>query len=553
MESRSHITLRCYPRIDKNKVNPLTDRQAGKQPNMPNKNGIGLPEYIAPLLQPTPTGAAKLVAAWDGLDTESQILILTELDKARLPAYLNEKIRMKALDSANAYVRYLAARGLHFSHDDSEERKAIRQRIEEDPDPLVRYCLMESEWNLLHSPDLKEAAAFFALPHEARLAKVLLLKDSGKAMAILIAYASDHLLKEGKISEIEIFEILSDYLNKPSFREHYNSNRKLSYDGFGEYLAGEDIEALWGLILKLPESISHILIEKLPSGVGLSSGIPNDILKGMTDWQLARLFNREDIDLRDFRKKVFFDADEKRDYVKRAAIRYNFDLEYAEFATVLAKPEKEKVKILGDFTTGVRDLSLCFYEAIHDVLSISDVDLFSRQDAEFARDTLKRKLKELKGEHRERQLRELRLYRLAKQSVPWKKRKKNKEGYLPTEELEFLSKSVVEGDTWGTFMLFSRAWAEDSWRAKKLEKHLPSINEASEVVEALAASDVALDTMKADIAAIRGELVVLKWMGGCGFVLLLVLLMRVQGVNVLAFFLIVAIGWVITQWIDRDL
>lgn len=212
---------------------------------MPNKNGIGLPEYIAPLLQPTPTGAAKLVAAWDGLDTESQILILTELDKARLPAYLNEKIRIKALDSANAYVRYLAARGLHFSHDDSEERKTIRQRIEEDPDPLVRYCLMESEWNFFFLlPDLKASAAFFALPHEARLAKVRLVKNNGQAMAILIAYASDHLLKEGKISEIEIFEILSDYLNNPSFREHYNPNRELSYDGFGEHLDGEDVKAL---------------------------------------------------------------------------------------------------------------------------------------------------------------------------------------------------------------------------------------------------------------------------------------------------------------------
>jgi hypothetical protein len=136
-----------YISTTKAKVNPLTDRQAGKQPNMSNKNGIGLPEYIAPLLQPTPTGAAKLVAAWDGLNTESQILILTELDKARLPTYLNEKIRIKALGSANAYVRYLTARGFHFSRDDSEERKAIRQRIEEDPDPLVRYCLMESEWN----------------------------------------------------------------------------------------------------------------------------------------------------------------------------------------------------------------------------------------------------------------------------------------------------------------------------------------------------------------------------------------------------------------------
>ena len=444
---------------------------------MPDNNGISLPDHLAPLLQPTPSGVAKLVAAWDGLNTESQILILTELDKARLPAYLNEKIRIKALDSADAYVRYLAARGLHFSCDDSEERKAIRQRIEEDPDPLVRYCLMEGEWNFL-DPDLKDADAFFALPHGARLAKVRLLKSNGEAMATLIADAIDHqLIKEGKISEIELFEILSDYLNKPSFREHYNPNRERSYDGFGEYLAGEDIEALWRLILKLPESISHILIEKLPSRVGLSPGIPDDVLKGMTDRQLATLFYRDDIDLRDLREKVFFDVDEKRDDVKSAAICYNFDLKYAKFATVLARPEKEKVKILRDLAFMAHDLSLCLYEATHDVLFISDVGLFSGQDAEFARKALERKLKELNGWHREKQLRELRLYRLAKQAVPWKKDEK---GYPPSGELGFLSKSVVEGDTWGTFMSFSRAWPEDSWRTKKLEKHLPCIDEAGE-------------------------------------------------------------------------
>ena len=56
-----------------------------------------LPDHLAPLLEPTPSGVTKLVAAWDGLNTESQILVLTALDKAPLPAYLNEKIRIKAL------------------------------------------------------------------------------------------------------------------------------------------------------------------------------------------------------------------------------------------------------------------------------------------------------------------------------------------------------------------------------------------------------------------------------------------------------------------------
>jgi hypothetical protein len=74
-------------------------------------------------------------------------------------------------------------------------------------------------------------------------------------------------------------------------------------------------------------------------------------------------------------------------------------------------------------------------------------------------------------------LRELRLYRLAKQSIPWKK---GETGYPPSTELEFLSKLIVEGDTWATFMEFSKAWADSSLRTKKLEKHLPRIDEAGE-------------------------------------------------------------------------
>jgi hypothetical protein len=90
---------------------------------MPNEKVAALPDHLAPLLEPTPSGVAKLVAAWEGLSTELQILILTGFDKARLPAYLKEKVCIKALDGANAYVRYLAARELHFSDNDTDEKK----------------------------------------------------------------------------------------------------------------------------------------------------------------------------------------------------------------------------------------------------------------------------------------------------------------------------------------------------------------------------------------------------------------------------------------------
>jgi len=184
---------------------------------MVNDEVARLPDHLAPLLEPTPSSVAKLIAAWDGLNIESQVLLLTELDKVGLPDYLNEKILVKALGSANAYVRYLAAS--RFTIDDTAEKKAIIHRIQEDPDPLVRYCVLESGWGstsanavgrlgsiLRDQRALKDADAFFALPQEARLAKVTLMHEYGEDMAALISHAVDHQLKEGKVSEIELFE-----------------------------------------------------------------------------------------------------------------------------------------------------------------------------------------------------------------------------------------------------------------------------------------------------------------------------------------------------------
>ena len=81
---------------------------------MAQQQSSTLPDYLIPLLQPTPSGVTKLIAAWDGLTTESQIRILAELgtgiEKWQSPVYLIKKVLTKALESVNPYIRYLAAR-----------------------------------------------------------------------------------------------------------------------------------------------------------------------------------------------------------------------------------------------------------------------------------------------------------------------------------------------------------------------------------------------------------------------------------------------------------
>jgi len=437
---------------------------------MKNEHTPDLPDYLAELLQPTPSGAAKLIAAWDGLSTESKMILLTALDRANFPGHLAEKVLDKALESESAYVRYLAVGRLCSS----DEKTTVKKRIEEDPEPLVRYSLIEKRETLIFDAVLQDPTIFFSLPQEARLAYARTLGGSGEKLAKLISHAVDHYLKDGTVSEIELFEILSDYLNDPKFKQYY-ANDVVRYDGWVKYSGGRDIDALWELVLKVPEGISHVLITHLPPGAGPKPFIPEEVVRGMSDQQLTTLLYRKDVRLEKLRKKIFFDADEKNDFVKSAAIWCNFNLEYKEFQEILASSEKEKVRMLKDLATKANDLSLCIYDAVYDTLFITEGE-FDLDYAGYAKDFLERRLSELQGRQRDEEIRELRLYRLAKETVPLDREDK---GHPPPNELEFLREFIVKGDTWGTFMAFSDAWSSNLQR-ERLAKYLPRIHEVDE-------------------------------------------------------------------------
>jgi len=165
------------------------------------------------------------------------------------------------------------------------------------------------------------------------------------------------------------------------------------------------------------------------------------------------------------------------DKVRSAAISCNFDLSYDDLSEVLAKSNNEKIDILRNLSVMAGDLSLVFYEALHDILSAVDDSLSGAwEDAGMAEIAFERKVKSLTGWQRKKQLRELRLYRLAKQAVPWKA---NEKGYPPRDELEFPANLSVDGDTWTTFKNLSNGWAKRR-NVERLEKFLPRIYEVGQ-------------------------------------------------------------------------
>lgn len=445
---------------------------------MKNNANNAFMENLAELLHPSPSSVAKLLAAWNGLSLESQILILAEKKRLPGPPHLYQKLIEKALTSPNAFIRYLAARDIKLN-DDNDHSRCLANLIEGDPEPLVKYALLETS-----GPDFPsecQAKTFFDLTHEGRLAVSRALTGEGEEVAKLITYAIDNLLVNGKVSEIELFDILCDYLDKQKSAGFYSGD-DYTYDGLYEHSLGKDIDTLWELVPKAPAIISDLLIEKLPESAGLSCGIPSFVIDGLTERQLAKLLHRSDIRLEDLRKRMFMDALEKADEnrfsmssVLLAAVSHSFHLSNSEFADILKENKQTQLVVFESLSMSARDLRLCVYQAMHDALMTSEV---SYSYAKRAITRYKNRLNYIHGSQRRKELRELRLYMLAVAAAPWKI---DDEGDPPEENLAFLRQAVVRGDPWATFVAFSREW-DDSWnavvnRTKSLEKFLPRIAE----------------------------------------------------------------------------
>src|SRR5690606_24930926 len=126
------------------------------------------PEHLTEIFLPTPSGVAKLLAVWDELSVERRIEFLFGIKNHGYPPYLAEKIYYKALESSNAYIRYLAARKIDF---DKPQNIEIKNKVESDKSTLVKYSLLETEWTF-RDEEIRNIDKFYALPHDARLAKV---------------------------------------------------------------------------------------------------------------------------------------------------------------------------------------------------------------------------------------------------------------------------------------------------------------------------------------------------------------------------------------------
>jgi hypothetical protein len=289
-----------------------------------------------------------------------------------------------------------------------------------------------------------------------------------------VQYAIDNEFVNSTASPTELRDILLDYLNKPSLQKYYRPVYDATvgdWYGWYEYDCTQELMALWRLLPRVPAPAAYVLAKYLPPP--RSEEIPLDALRSINEWLLVTILARSDVYLREFRKYVFFHHKELPDTVG-AAVAHHFHLTFSEFHDVLKLEPDERRDLLAKLAD-VPTLPLCMLDAISDQLRTLPYRDEATNTSQLARQYIEDRLR-TPHDLREDDVLQLRLYRKARNCVPIDT---SRDGYPPDGPLEFLSKYLVEGDTWGTFMAFYAAWQN----CEDLERHLPGISEMMDLTE----------------------------------------------------------------------
>lgn len=238
------------------------------------KNTHHIDLQLQEFAQDTASSGIKLEAAWDNLSTESQIKILSSVDKNNKFIFgLTHKMMTRCLDNSSEYIRYLAARRANKIHN---------EKILADKSPLVRTSVVESFANALVVKEKNEqgndASAlkpekFFSLPIEEQ-----------------ILYFSNLSVQHGKIiSQILVWGLANNALYKDLlviFLDECADNFTKTH-AYGNSLSSsaDGMEALWKLVIKLGEENKYLDIDyldyeylRLPSALLPSHIKGNEIL-----------------------------------------------------------------------------------------------------------------------------------------------------------------------------------------------------------------------------------------------------------------------------------
>lgn len=450
------------------------------------------PKHLEPLLDGTPLAIERITQAWPGLTTSDRVYLLSVLladtsteRKTIRWSHHRKRLVDLALGDDNAYVRYLAAKDVSapFKSKDAGylEDKARFEKVQSDTAPLVRFASEEEGWKVL-TRELDDPHSFWSRPQIERLALVNGVEESGETIAQLLRYATKNLLPTKAVSLDEMLDVLLQYLGGKTIAERVAASEDYAhrfYDGFAEYSAGESVKALWVVIPEIPKALSYVLIECLPEEAGFQSNIPLSVLESFDDHQLERLLWRNDVTLKDLRRKLYKES--KNDSLRQAALTsLHLVLSDSDISELVYDPHgpvetgKKKLKELVMLAENCRGATLVQMQAICDLINDAPTDFHSGfgnwSAVDAGRMLQTERAKQLAPHVLEREVFAMRLFALAKDVAPIKV--DDTQGALPDKLFQHKN-LIVQQNPWQTYINLSKVVCLDRW--KQTIGDLPSV------------------------------------------------------------------------------
>jgi hypothetical protein len=445
------------------------------------------PRHLQPFMDGTPLALERIRCAWPALSLADKSYLLTALDgRGSHPnALVYERhcgtLIDIALEDDNAYVRYLAAREVVApDRDDDDKARARLGKINTDPSPLVRSA--QAEVKSISAPFIVDvpgedpicvAAArihakydgslFWGADPVYRLA-VATPASIHFSVTDLLRYATKELLPNGTVTLAEMADVLLQAIG-PDYIQRW---AKKQSRGRGSFF--DEIKALWDSIPDIPKPLSSILLKSLPEGSKLSP-IPSAILGSLDEDQLAWLLWRDDIEMKELRRKLYIESDSEM--VRRAAAAsVKFELLDSDITRLVpemndSKESKEQkvegLLILADFC---QVASLVQMDAVIDFLWRSDAghqrSLYRKNDDDVQSKRAKRLWKDGAGRPAlEKEVLQLQLFGLAKSLSP--AQADEDPGQLP-DGLKMHQRLVSPDNPWLTYLSLWQAVSPAEWK-----------------------------------------------------------------------------------------
>jgi hypothetical protein len=440
------------------------------------------PIHLQPFMDGTALALERLRNAWLGLSFADRAYLISVLlsGTGGHPNALSWKrhhgaLLDLALADENAYIRYLAAQQTDGPEKSDDSLTVARlEKINSDSSQLVRSAQVEVG---CISPALKvqksgghphadmfnnyDPSSFWASSPVYRLA-VAAANDIRFSVTELIRYAAKELLPNGTVTVDEMFDVLLQDLG-PDYVTRLTNKKPRPRRSYS-HLSNE-VEGFWRLIPDIPKGLSYILLRCLPGG-SKSFPIPPGVLDSLDDDQLAWLLWRDDIELKELRRKLYMES--QSDKLRPAIVgSVKFDLLDSDLTSLVSathgpKESKEKsIKELMVLAEFCHSASLVQMEAVNYILRYLDHYSYRREHDDVQSDRVKRLWNGGLGRASlEQEILQLRVFELAKVLSPLGI--DEEPGKLP-DTLKVHHSPIALQNPWQTYLNLWQAVRPEEW------------------------------------------------------------------------------------------